>query len=63
MMFVLITIVHLVLLLYVFFVWKNKYWQNKNIPYVEPKIFYGSIKEAIKKEKHFAVLFREWYRY
>lgn len=61
-MFIII-LIYFLLLFYAFFTWKNNYWKNANIPHVKPKLFYGSIKEAIKGEKHFATLFKEWYRY
>lgn len=60
-MYILI-LIYVTLVFYTILTWKYDFWKKKKIPFANPELFYGSIKAVIKGEKHFGVLFREWYR-
>ncbi|XP_077300845.1 cytochrome P450 6j1-like [Arctopsyche grandis] len=53
--------IYVILVFYTFLVWKYKYWQTKKIPFVQPQLFFGSIKEVVQGKTHFGVLFRDYY--
>jgi hypothetical protein len=38
-------------LLYLYLTWTHNHWRKKGVPYLEPRIFFGSIKDNIVGKK------------
>jgi hypothetical protein len=49
-------------LLYVYLTWTHSYWRRRGVPYLEAKIFVGSIKDNIVGKKSLAECYQECYR-
>jgi len=49
-------------LLYVYLTWTHSYWRKKGLPYIEPRIIFGSLKENILGKKCLAECYQDFYR-
>ncbi|PSN43539.1 Cytochrome P450 6B7 [Blattella germanica] len=48
-------------LVYLYLTWTHKYWEKKGIPYLEPKLFFGAIKDNILGKRTLGQCYEECY--
>lgn len=46
---------------YVYLTWTRRYWRKKGVPYVEPKLFFGALRDNVFGKKSLAECYQDCY--
>lgn len=49
------------LLIYAYFTWTSNYWRKKGVPYLEPELFFGALKDNVFGKKSLAECYKDCY--
>ena len=49
------------LLIYVYLTWTSNYWRKKGVPYLEPKLFFGSLRDNVFGKKSLGECYQDCY--
>jgi hypothetical protein len=48
-------------LTYVYLTWTHNYWRKRGVPYSEPSLFFGSLKDNVFGKKSLGECYRDCY--
>lgn len=49
------------LLIYAYLTWTSNYWRKKGVPYLEPELFFGVLRDNVFGKKSLAECYQDCY--